>query len=278
MPEGPEVKRIAKALQRLEGKIIAKAEVVSGRYKRGIHDLERLSNVRLEAVLSKGKLLTLQVKNATEPFAILSTMGMTGWWVILDKPDHEWDKHRRIELQFSDGTVAAFFDPRNFGTFKVVSYTEAKRKQAELGPDILTESDLWSVAIPEFTIRMKRFGKNQNLAEALLDQRISSGCGNYIRADAMYLARMSPFRAVSKMTDSDIRRIWVAMHFIGTASSLNEAPPIELNEHGSIIKKLVADEFQNLCYHGKETPTGGVIENYTDSDGRTVWYSPKEQV
>lgn len=276
MPEGPEVKRVAQGLEVLEGKHITKALVVSGRYKRGmIHDIEKLAGTKVERISVKGKLIVFHLRG-DEPFAVLSTLGMTGWWVVLDKPDHEWDKYRRIELQLSDGTVAAFFDPRNFGTFKVVSHAEAKRKQAELGPDILTASSHWaSIAMPDFLARVRRFGKNQTLAEALLDQRIISGCGNYIRADAMYLARLSPHRPMLELSEAELKKIWHAAHIIAVHSSLNEAPPYEMEPFP--LARVSGKEFVNLCYGREETPSGGAVESFIDAGGRTVWYSPQEQ-
>lgn len=258
MPEGPEVKRVAETLAKLEGKTITKGLVVSGRYLRGaIHGLDEIVGMKLDRVAVKGKLITLYLRGS-EPLAILNTLGMSGWWTVFKEQDPEFDTHRRIELQFDDGSVAVFFDPRNFGTFKVVSHAEAKRKQAELGPDIMTEEKLWSFVVPEFLTRVKRFAKDQTLAEGLLDQRICSGCGNYIRADAMYQARFSPLRRMSELTEADLRRIWDAMHKVAHESAR-------------------ADEYVPLCYGQKQTPTGGTVESYSDSDGRTVWWSPKEQ-
>lgn len=259
MPEGPEVKRIAEALSKLEGKTITKGLVVSGRYLRGaIHGLDSIVGMRLDRVAVKGKLITFYLRGG-EPRAILSTLGMSGWWTVFDKQEPAFDAHRRIEIEFDDGTVAAFFDPRNFGTFKVVSHAEAKRKQAELGPDILTPEKLWDMAaVPEFITRAKRFSKDQTVAEALLDQRICSGCGNYIRADAMYLARLSPHRRMSELSEVELRKIWAAMHKIAAESESVE-------------------EYKPLVYGQKQTPTGGTVESFSDNTGRTVWWSPKEQ-
>lgn len=259
MPEGPEVKRVASGLTKLEGKTITKALVVSGRYIRGkIHGLDTLVGLSIDRIAAKGKLITFYLRGGDEPMAILSTLGMTGWWVVLDTKEHEWDAYRRIEIQFDDGTVAAFFDPRNFGTFKVVSHAEAKRKQAELGPDILSDPRLWAaVTLPEFFQRVKRFGKKLTLAEALLDQRICSGCGNYIRADSMYLARFSPQRKVSEMTEAELKAVWEALYQTAVAAE--------------------AEDYQTLVYKREKSPTGAQVKSFPDGNDRTVWYSPEEQ-
>lgn len=286
MPEGPEVKRIAAGLESLQGKTIASGQVVSGRYLRGQEiTFETIIGAKVERVICKGKLIAFHLKGAEGPLAILSTMGMMGRWIVLTEANSDLDAHRRVELTFDDGTIAAFFDPRNFGTFKIVSYAEMKRKMQELGPDILTAPGHWhAIALPEFYERVRRFGKDLSLAEGLLDQRICSGCGNYIRADAMWLARFSPKRRMSEMTDADLKRIWIAMHEIAIAAAENKVPPLHMDGEGhhsaliQISKEISAvGEFFNLAYGQPETASGGMIESYKDSNGRTVWWCPKEQ-
>ena len=206
--------------------------------------------------------------------AILSTLGMTGWWeVATAEAVKRWPldtdpmvKHRRIDIDLSNGSKLSYFDPRNFGTFKVVEYSEMKRKLTELGPDILMPEKLWnSIAFPEFFARARRFGRSLTLAEGLLNQRIACGCGNYIRADAMYLAGLAPQRKLAELTDMELRRIWIAMNSIALASLLN--------------KDVLTSEgmFKNLCYHRKMSPNGNPTVSYKDKNNRTVWWCPMEQ-
>lgn len=277
IPEGPEVKRMVENLQVLEGKAITSVKIASGRYSRGMsHDADRLVGAQLTQVLAKGKLIVFHLRKG-EPFAATSTLGMTGRWVVLKEMDSSYlDKYRRIELKFEDGTVAAFFDARNFGTFKVVSFAEAKRKQAELGPDILTEPRSWAaIALPEFIARVKRFAKKQTLADGLLDQRICSGCGIYIRSDALYLARFSPYRMLAEMNDVELTCIWRALHIIAVHALLDEVPPISINAFPYARK--AGREFSHLTYQQNESPTGAVIETFFDREQRPGWWSPNEQ-
>jgi formamidopyrimidine-DNA glycosylase len=276
--EGPEVKRMVNSLQVVEGKFITNVSIVGGRYARGMaHDIDRLTGARLTHVLSKGKLITFYFSKENEiPFAALNTIGASGQWVVLDKEEHELDKYRRIEFQFEDGTTIAFFDVRNFSTFRVVSFAEAKRKQTELGPDILAEPRLWAaIALPEFITRVARFAKNQTLADGLLDQRICSGCGVYVRSDAMYLARLSPHQPMAGMSDADLARIWRALHVIAVHSVLNEAPPTAIKTLP--YPRCEGREFSNLVYQKTESPAGLPIEMSIDNDRRPVYWSPAEQ-
>lgn len=241
IPEGPEVRTIGDELNRFVGMTIREAFVISGRYARGSLDLSKMINAQIMRVIVKGKLLAFVLSSNEEVFAALSTLGMTGEWCAVHAP------FTRIELTLTGaGEQTLYFnDPRNFGTFKVVSYTEMRRKFAELGPDIMTSKNMWgTIAFPDFKARIARFGKTLTLAEGLLDQRIVSGAGNYIRADAMFLARMSPHRPISGLSDDELRLIWHAMHTIAVSSYANVHPEDMVNPDR---------RFEHLCY-GRAEP------------------------
>lgn len=270
MPEGAEVKRWSEGLNDvLTGKKLIGAQVIGGRYMRAdprALGLDRLSGATIQRVFCKGKLIVFHMA-ARGPdmvcadqghFAVLSTLGMTGWWEPEYTLDATIDKYKRVEFLFDDNTRAVFFDPRNFGTIKVVSYDEMKRKLKELGPDIMSPTALDEAQnYPQFKERVKRFGKKLTLAEALLDQRIAAGCGNYIRADAMYLAKLSPHLSASELSDAQLRLIFDTMRLIAYTSYRE------------------ADEYRNLVYGQTKDPKGHPVESYMDKNGRTVWWSPK---
>lgn len=261
MPEGAEVKRWTEGLNKsLTGKVIASARPIGGRYMRvdpATLGMNKLQGVRINAVTCKGKLIVFELEGDD---AILSTLGMTGWWEPDYFMDPAFDKYKRIELLFTDGSRAVFFDPRNFGTFKVVTTKEVKRKKAELGVDIFSSAELDEVLnFPEFEARAKRFGKSQTVAEATLDQRIACGCGNYIRADAMHLMGISPHRLLSSLSQSELRALFVSMRIIAIASYVSDG------------------SYDTVIYGREVSPKGNEIAAFLDKNGRNVWWCPAEQ-
>lgn len=281
MPEGPIIKNITRELQVLEGNTILKTTVVSGRYtKTPINDLAKLEGAKISQVLCKGKLIVFQLTRENESFAALSTMGMAGWWIADSLPYTV--NHKRLTLELDNGTVPAFMDQRNFGTFKVVSTSEMTEKLEELGPDILSLPKTWmQTELPLFFERVLKHGKKLTIAEAIMDQRISAGCGNYIRADAMYLIRVRPQRLIAELSKDELYRLWLAMFQIARSSELNCHPCIDLDidsPHDELNEQLASKPFENLVYGQVHSPLGGKIKTYKDKNGRTVWYSPSEQV
>ena len=42
----------------------------------------------------------------------------------------------------------------------------------------------------------------------IMNQKVISGVGNYLRADILYLSKISPFRKVNKLNDEELREIF----------------------------------------------------------------------
>lgn len=275
MPESPEIKKASINLQPLVGKLIQEAKVLSGRYSRDktIANLSSLNDSLITDISCYGKLIYITVLKNGITSIILSTFGMTGKWVI--NYPHEL-KHERIRLYFADGSIASFVDMRNFGTFKIVTEAELEKKLKGFGPDILVNSE---GSFLKFLERIKKYARFKPIAEAIMDQRIAAGCGNYIRADAMYMARLSPHKVVNTLNEEELKMIWNCLVLIAKCSFTNKDPRIiiMLNESEEIIEKLKNNSFKNLVYSCATSPFGGTISKYTDANGRTVWYSPSEQ-
>jgi formamidopyrimidine-DNA glycosylase len=262
MPEGPEVLHVARThVQPVIGRTVKRVSIKSGRYMRApIPEISNIEGAFLERIKVKGKLIVLYFMKGNERFAVLSTLGMTGWWYL----EHTNSlQHLRIELELEGSPqFLCFCDPRNFGTFKVVSLAEAKRKLNELGPDIMTPAEQLQLCIPQFEERLNRFGKNVTIAEALLDQRIAAGCGNYLRADGLYMAQIDPRRAATSITGTERVKIWCALYDL-SHSALEDRHPL-----------INGASYRNVCYGQQRGHYGEPVESYSDRHGRTVWWAP----
>jgi endonuclease VIII len=76
-----------------------------------------------------------------------------------------------------------------------------------LGPDILAEpADL------EAMVANLRHDPTREIGDALLDQRVVAGIGNVWKAEALWEARVSPWRRVGETSDDEARAILGAAH------------------------------------------------------------------
>jgi endonuclease-8 len=71
-----------------------------------------------------------------------------------------------------------------------------------LGPDILAAEPDYDALVP----RLRLAPAFTHVGEALLDQRLVAGIGNKWMAEALWEARVSPWRAVGGVEDAELRR------------------------------------------------------------------------
>ena len=70
----------------------------------------------------------------------------------------------------------------------------------------------------DFIIRIRKKRNDTFIAAALLDQKVAAGCGNYLRAEVLYLAKISPYKHIKELSDKELTKIWdilrkVLFHF-----------------------------------------------------------------
>jgi len=266
IPEGPEVRRYAVDLaKRVSGRTLLEVSIKSGRYlKKTPVEFKRFSDdlpMHILGAGAHGKFLYILLEQQN---SIWSTLGMTGKW------SDQKEQHTRVEFVLNDGSVF-YNDIRNFGTLKFVKGKEALIKKLQsLGPDLLSEECPNDVFISRLRTQNKK-----TIVQALMDQSVVAGVGNYIKADALWLSKLSPHRIVSGISDEDliilnksIRQIMVESFQSGGAtiqsySDFNGNP----GEYGSKF----------IVYNKKVDPDGNPVSSEQTKDGRTTWWSPKRQ-
>jgi len=273
MPEGPEVRITTDFLKTFIGKEFSNLAILSGRYaKKG--DIPGLSDVFLPAkivdVNCKGKFIyfTMQYKvneTCAKTFYMFSTLGMTGMW------SHEKTKHSRFSILFDDETYLYYNDVRNFGTLKFVHQTsELNKKLSSLGPDMLSET----LTKDEFKSRLLK-RKKKTIVEALMDQSVVSGVGNYLKSETLYAAGIKPSRTVESLTEAEFDNLNQSIHNIirvsysqGGATIKNYRQP---NGKSGVFSRRFA------VYNCKTDPYNNIIVKEKTKDGRSTFWVPELQ-
>jgi len=227
MPEINEVRKYADfILKKCRGKNILEIKIVKGRYKKHgpfdkYKELVGELPLKLLNIKTKGKFLYIELEKG---FYILSTLGLSGGWNFynsktkknefsesfndyLDGPMKDrYMKyslvHRNIEFRFQGG-ILYFYDMMSFGTMKVIrGVDELEKKLATIGPDIMDSGTTFDVFKERIQLSKREIGL------ALMNQRLISGIGNYLRADILWMSRISPFRLVGRLSDKELRKIY----------------------------------------------------------------------
>jgi endonuclease-8 len=188
MPEGDSLHRAARALQVLVGERVA---VETPHPQAASKQLApRLDGRRLETVQAIGKNLLLGFEGG---LVLRSHLRMRGrWqvrprgsprrgrpWLVLASPTHEALLWNGPVLELTRGAVL------------------------RVGPDILADPPDLAAMVDN----LRGAGRGRALGEALLDQRLVAGVGNVWRAEALWQARVSPWRPLGDVSDEELERV-----------------------------------------------------------------------
>lgn len=273
MPEGPEVKLSADLIRPLTiGKRILNVTVGDkSRYASETPDgldnfLMTLSHadIQVDHVSVKGKFMYWTFNSG---WYMMNTFGMSGQW----SPTQ--GKHPCLVFHFEDGTQMVFNDPRHFGTVKFTNNNrEVDKKVKELGWDPLgspLDKNLkWVIHTLSKT--------SKSIAEVLMDQGVFCGVGNYIRAEALYLSRLSPWRQANKLSQDEVKGLCQACVDVMQESYAHQGATIHT------YKTAYGDEgrYSTLfkVYGQDKDPMGRKVIKQPTPDKRTIHWCPDVQV
>jgi formamidopyrimidine-DNA glycosylase len=202
MPEGPEVRKYADALDAvLTGRVITRLEARTRDARLWLQDNEqRLLGHRVERVVSHGKHLLGYVEGN---FFFHSHLMMWGRWQTFDSDTlPEKDRRERARIVVKEGAAILLSAPIfNVGAGNPYDKIE---HLATLGPDALPYDRVFDVA--EFKRRLLLPDHLRvEIGAALLNQRIVAGLGNYLRAEVLFSCKLDPWRRVGDLTQRNLK-------------------------------------------------------------------------
>lgn len=206
MPEGPEAEYLQRLLQRhVKDRTITNIIIRRGRYYTHGQpfQLEMVENQKICVIHKKGKRLAIELRNS---YFIVIELGLFGWLHIREK-DEAYAPHDSVVFQLDNGKSLTFRDKVSFGTLTI-----SKRLPFDtIAPDIMDSTTTFDV----FRRRLMAKGKKRRICKALLDQTMSSGiisgCGNYLRAEALYVAQLSPYRECISLSNKECQRLFYSL-------------------------------------------------------------------
>lgn len=306
MPEGPEICITSQfLLSKLKGCTFLKLEVKSGKYMRlqlkGKNFLDGINKYVLKDIQSKGKIMWFKLKNKEKGYLyIISQFGLTGEWSF------EKSNNPRLVIQIEniDKTLDLYYyDNRNFGNIYITdNKDDLDDKIDNLAPDLLqTEftDDTFNMWIKKYLEKSKK--RSDTLLGKLLmiqDKKkgIGSGIGNYLAAEIMYNAKLSPHRKIGSLTQTEITTLCHSIKYIIKLSYYNNTIGY-MTSFGSFsdvhkkgidegdfpnfhkdIKLKKSDKFEFKVYGLKKDLHGNnVTADTTINKDRTTWWVPNVQ-
>ena len=272
MPEGPEVKRITDFLNStLKNQELKEIKINNGRYKkngppRGYESFIKELPLKVKSINCYGKFIWWEFHNSN--MTLWNTLGMSGWWNFA-----EGEKHNNLSFIFNK-EVANFNDYRNFGTFIFCNQENLEKKLSKFGPDIL-DGTLKDSGKLLFKKKLDCKRSDTFIATALLDQGVAAGCGNYIRAEVLYLAKISPFRKISELKEEEIFKLWNILQQVGF-NYYNKRKGKKLKIIDGKYKFADSYKQQFLVYTQSKDPYGNKVIRTKIKD-RSIHYVAKIQ-
>ena len=275
MPEGPECAATAQSINNfMSGKVLTNVEVLSGRYTKksptGLTRFKAMLPTTCAGWGSKGKFIYggFGPGGSEIQCFVWNTLGMTGHWSFSKQ------KHSRVRFDFEDETSIWYTDTRNFGTLKfAMNFEETEKKLFQLGPDPL----LHDIDLDKFKQRL--FNKNKKgektICEALMNQKTIAGVGNYIKAEVLWLSKVSPLRTVKSLSGEEIRDLRDNIQSVIRTSFQNGGATIKSFYGPDGSKGTYSSKF--LVYNQKFDPYNNNVVKTATPDGRTTHWVPEVQ-
>ncbi len=201
-----------------------------------------LKGKRIERVTAARDALIFDRAGPSEFEAVLLGRTVVGsgrkgkyFWLVLDRPPHPVfhfgmsgrlllyargttpPKYCKLEIEASDGTIAAFTDVRRLGRIRLAREPENEPPISSLGFDPLT-------SLPPAADLQRRLAVRRGpLKVALLDQTFSAGVGNWLADEVLYEARLSPLRTANQLSLPEVRRLRTALKSVAELSVAADA-------------------------------------------------------
>ncbi len=199
MPEGDTIFRSARALNRaLAGKSVTRFQTALAPLA-SVNDNTPVAGRTIEKVESRGKWL---IVHFTGDLMLVTHMLMSGSWHIY-RAGERWRQPKsrmRAVITTADFEAVAFNVP--VAQFHTARSLERSTMVPKLGPDLL--NDNFSEA--DARSRLMAHG-GDDVADALLNQRIMAGIGNVYKSEICFACQLNPFRKVSSLTTNEIECI-----------------------------------------------------------------------
>jgi formamidopyrimidine-DNA glycosylase len=308
MPEGPEVAILSQYLTaKLVGRIIEKMEILSGKYinkKMNNHLLfDGTEKYKIISIDSKGKLMWITLENTknNKNVYITSHLGLTGFWGFAEGIND------RLKFTIKDDNkdkkyYLYYVDDRNFGNIEIyTNKSDLDKKINELATDSLKFNGINEfIGLYDKFLSKSKKRKDQYIALVLMKQKKSdgvvSGIGNYLMAEILYEAKISPFRTAGSLTESEIEDLGYAIQYLTKLSYFNNLTGYMtqfddfIKIHKERIKKGIypdyhesiklkkGDKFEFKVYRQKKDELGNLVEvDKSIQKTRSTYWVPNVQ-
>jgi len=239
-----------------------------------------IKGLKIKKISRKGKNIIFYL---SENYSLLIHQKLTGhllygqWEKVgrnwLAKGNSELNEKINSYIHFlfflDNGKMIALSDLRKFAKIELGRAGEIEKELKAIAPDPL------EMSFSEFKKRIS--GKRLKIKQVLMEQSVISGIGNIYSNEALFSAKINPFREANKLSVKELKKLYLAIRKIlslsirlqGDSFSDYRLPSGKKGEFHKMVK--VYRRQNKKCFY-----CGSVIKK-GEIGGRSVYFCPKCQ-
>ncbi len=265
MPELPDVELFKRLVKRhCLGRAIHKVVVTDPESLEGASPASlqrRLKDQHFSACWRHGKVLFIEANSGA---ALAMHFGTNGSLLYVRR-DQQEPPYVRLRLDFVEGDLLAYLNPRRIGRVHSVKGREAFIFDTGLGPDALDPS------FDELAFATALGDRKRAIKSVLIDQTRMAGLGNIYADEVLFQARLHPAIDASSLNRATRHRLYKAMK-----SVLQTA--VNCGAGAETLTDRLPDTFLLKERHaGGRCPRCGSSIQEDRRSGRTGYYCPRCQ-
>jgi len=210
----------------------------------------RITGQEITGITRQGKYLIISLSNGD---LLIIHLKMTGS-LLVSQDSAEPPKYTRAIIHLDKGTSVFFRDPRKFGAMRLAKDTSSI--DGKLGPEPL-EADFTPRVLAD---RLAR--RTAPIKAVLIDQKAIAGIGNMYADEALFAARINPWRPGGSLSQEEIERLHSVIQRILWAAIGNKGASVNTYFRPDGTEGVAHFEFKVAHgLGGKTCPVcGGTIE------------------
>lgn len=222
MPELPEVEHVKRGIQPfiegaqivkitfsndvIKGKSEGKATIVKGISLEAFEQFT--THFTINRIYRKSKYILFDISKADAYRTMISHLGMAGGFFVVKRIEDieiaNYRKHWHVIFHLSNGWLLVYSDIRRFGEIRNVENLEEYPSLLEIAPEPFCDK-----ALPHYLsqFKHKKFQK-MPIKRMILEHRVISGCGNIYACEALFDAKISPYRLSQDLSQEERIRVF----------------------------------------------------------------------
>ena len=194
MPELPEVETVRRGLEaELLHKEVSGLKIYYDKILKNVKSPQEFQQILVGCQLSSferiGKYLIINLDKTdnNKKHYLIIHLRMTGQLFIRKEDTFKRDKHTHLVISFKDSNYLMIYrDIRKFGSWEIIDDLNSYFTKRKIKDDALT------ISFDPFFQKLQK--SSRSLKSLLLDQTIIAGLGNIYVDEALFRAKLSPFR------------------------------------------------------------------------------------